>query len=76
MPRAQRGGRAKGLALQADPNAQLVQEPPVGTTAQLLSVDPTTQLDDDLTVGLADLGLTGPAGMVKSWFWFLSVDVC
>ena len=65
MPRARCGGKAKALAARADLNAQLLQEPPVGTTVALL-VDPaTTQAHEDDSTGLADLVVTGSAGMVR-----------
>ena len=64
MPRARCGGKAKAAA-RADPNAQLLQELPVNTTVAP-PVDPvTTQVDDDPD-GLVALGVTGPAGMVRS----------
>ena len=73
MPR--RGGRAGGRVGKArpplprfpnlDPNAQLLSQPPVDTTVAP-PVDPnTTQVDDDPD-GLVALGVTGPAGMVRS----------
>ena len=65
MPHACRGGKAKASAPWPDSNAQLLQEPPVGTTVAP-PIDPaTTQVDDDPD-GLAALGVTGPAGMVRS----------
>ena len=65
MPRARRGRKAKASAAWADSNAQLLQEPPVDTTAAP-PVDPaTTQVDDDPD-GLVALGVTSPAGMVRS----------
>ena len=67
MPRARRGGKVKTSAPRPDPNAQLLQEPPVETTVQAPPIDPTiTQVHDDDPLGLADLGVTGPAGMVRS----------
>ena len=66
MPRARRGEKAKDLAAWADFNAQLLQEPPVGTSVQAPPVDPTTTQVDNDPNGLADLGVTGPAGMVRS----------
>ena len=73
MPRARRGGKAKASAPRPDPNAQLLQEPPVDTTVAppvgtivAPPVDPaTTQVDDDPD-GLAALGVTSPAGIVRS----------
>ena len=64
MSRARRGGKAKASAPRPDPNAQLLQEPPVSTTVAP-PVDPvTTQVDDDPD-GLVALGVTGSAGMVR-----------
>ena len=71
MPR--RGGRAGGHAGKAppppprfpnlDPNAQLQQEPPLNMTAP--PVDPANTQNDDPD-GLVALGVTDPAGMVRS----------
>ena len=66
MPRARRGGKTKVSAARADPNAQLFQEPPVSKTVQAPPIDlTTTQVNNDPD-GLADLGGTGPASMVRS----------
>ena len=66
MPCTRRGGKGKALAPQADSNAQLLQELPVGMTVQAPPIDPTTTQVDDDPDGLADLGVTGPAGIVRS----------
>ena len=65
MPRTCCGGKAKALAPRPDPNAQLLQEPPVGTTVAP-PVDPVTTQVDDNPDGLVALGVTGPAGIVRS----------
>ena len=68
---AQRGSKAKSLALWADPNAQLTGQQPL--TELIQPLNKPIQPFDNLTVGLADLGSTGPAGIVR---YFPRVDIC